>query len=119
MKYLIAIIALAVFSQAEIFNRPCRTREELNIKTSFIAALYTGIWYEIERYEQIFQANGDCVTAEYTGNANGSISVFNRAFVISNRTVVSDLGLAVLSFPNEVPLRAQLNVTFSPDRKLK
>jgi apolipoprotein D and lipocalin family protein len=117
MKIFITLVALAALSHAELFDRPCRTPDQLGVKTRFTPTLYTGIWYEIERYEQVFQAGGECVTAQYTANANGSINVFNQAFVIANNTRVSDTGLAVLSFPNEDPLRAMLNVTFSPLRE--
>ncbi|KAG5681843.1 hypothetical protein PVAND_011251 [Polypedilum vanderplanki] len=116
MKNLIIILALIGFSQAEIFDRPCRTPEQLGVKTGFMPALYLGIWYEIERYEQFFQISSDCSQAQYTLNADGSINVVNTAFIISNQTRISDTGRAIISFPDEEPLRAMLNVTFSPEQ---
>lgn len=117
MKYLIAVLVFATLANSEIFDRPCRTPEELGVKTGFQPSAYLGIWYEIERYEQFFQAGGDCVRAQYTLNADGSINVFNSAFVVENSTRIEATGIARISFPDEVPLRAQLNVTFDANRE--
>ena len=117
MKYLVAVLIFATFANSEIFDRPCRTPQELGVKTGFIPADYLGIWYEIERYEQFFQAGGDCVRAQYTLNADNSINVLNQAFVIENSTRIEAEGIARISFPNEEPLREQLNVTFDENRK--
>ncbi|KAL7033667.1 hypothetical protein ACKWTF_007670 [Chironomus riparius] len=116
MKYLVAILIFAAFANSEIFDRPCRTPQELGVKTGFQPVAYLGIWYEIERYEQFFQAGGDCVRAQYTLNGDGSINVFNTAFVIENATRIEAEGIARISFPDEEPLRAQLNVTFDANQ---
>ncbi|XP_070504502.1 apolipoprotein D-like [Chironomus tepperi] len=116
MKYLIAVLFFATVANAEIFDRPCRTPQELGVKVDFRPVAYLGIWYEIERYEQFFQAGGDCVRAQYTLNADGSINVLNSAFVIENATRIEAEGTARISFPDEEPLRAQLNVTFDANQ---
>lgn len=117
MKYFVSVLLLAAFAKAEIFERPCRTPEELQVKTDFTPAAYLGVWFEIERYEQFFQIDADCVRAQYTLNADGSINVLNSALFIENGTTIEDEGIARISFPNESPLRAMLNVTFDPNRK--
>lgn len=42
---------------------------------------YTGLWYEIARYDTPFDEDAVGVTAEYTLNENGTVQVFNRGFV--------------------------------------
>lgn len=37
-----------------------------------------GKWYEIKRSFAIFQIGLDCVTAEYTLNPNGTVTVDNK-----------------------------------------
>lgn len=117
MKYLILILAFTAAASAEIFRQPCRTRDQLNIKSGFIPGDFLGTWYEIERYEQRFQAGADCVTANYRLNDDGSINVLNRAEYPQNGTKIEAEARALISFPQESPLRAQLNVTFTPLRK--
>jgi apolipoprotein D and lipocalin family protein len=113
MKVLIAILAVITLASAqETFDRPCRTAEQLEVKSGFTPPAYLGLWYEIERYEQRFQLDADCVTAVYSLNADGSINVLNRALNKENQTFLEDIGRAVISFPDEDPLRAMLNVTF-------
>jgi apolipoprotein D and lipocalin family protein len=117
MKYLVAVLIFATFANSEIFERNCRTPDELGVKTGFTPAQYLGIWYEIERYEQSFQVGGDCVRAQYTLKADGSIDVLNQAVLLNNNTRIEAQGVARISFPDETPLRAQLNVTFDANRK--
>ena len=113
MKYgAILLVALVGCTNAVLFNRPCRTTDDITVKSGFNVQQYLGVWFEIERYEQAFQVNADCVTAQYSANADGSVRVLNRAQVLSNGTNLDALGTAFLTFPNEVPLRAMLNVTF-------
>lgn len=106
------MVALIGCTNAVIFNRPCRTTQEITVKTGFNVQQYLGVWFEIERYEQAFQVNADCVTAQYTANADGSVRVVNRAQVLSNGTNIDAIGTAFLTFPDVVPLPAMLNVTF-------
>jgi apolipoprotein D and lipocalin family protein len=118
MKILLAICLIAPFLVAqEIFDRPCRTAEYMSPRSPFNPALYLGQWYEIERYEQADQAGTGCVTAYYTLNTNGTILVQNRGYIVAEGRFTNDTGLASISFPDESPLRAMLNVTFFPGRK--
>jgi hypothetical protein len=122
MKYILAFFAIAVSSNAEIFDRPCRTRDQLQVKSGFTPLVFVGQWFEHERYEASDQFGHDCVVAEYVGNFNPDltlrdVTVINRGRIIETGTNFEDIGVAVISFPDEVPLRAQLNVTFFPGRK--
>lgn len=119
MKYLILSIAFATLINAEIFNTPCRTPEQLGVQIGFVPSDYLGTWYEIERYEQRFQAGAECSVANYALNEDGSIQVINSAVFIENGTRIQEEGFARISFPDEDPLRAMLNVTFSSLRKFK
>ncbi|XP_050088549.1 apolipoprotein D-like [Anopheles aquasalis] len=84
------------------------------VHVNFDVERYLGLWYEIRRYEQAFQIGGECVTAEYSVNADGSVRVFNsmRPRDSPTGTRQSDTGRAVIAFPDESPLEAKLNVTF-------
>lgn len=84
----------------------------------FDVEAYLGLWYEVSRYEQTFQRNGECVTAEYSLNDDGSVRVQNRMLVPPSGQFDEDIGRAVLSFPQEDPLQAKLNVSFGGMRKL-
>uniref|UniRef100_A0A182ITN6 Apolipoprotein D n=1 Tax=Anopheles atroparvus TaxID=41427 RepID=A0A182ITN6_ANOAO len=85
------------------------------VHVNFDVSRYLGLWYEIRRYEQVFQLGGECVTAEYSINADGSVRVFNSMIVPPAQARSSDTGRAVVAFPDEVPLEAKLNVTFGPN----
>lgn len=76
-----------------------------------------GLWFEQQRYEAIFQFAGDCVTADYGLNDDGSIRVVNSMVRLITQTPSSDTGRAVLSFPDANPLPARLNVTFAEGRE--
>lgn len=46
-------------------------------KRSVNIAAYSGLWYELARYENGFERGCDAVTARYTLNANGEVAVVN------------------------------------------
>lgn len=46
-------------------------------KKSVNIAAYSGVWYELARYENGFERGCDAVTARYTPKANGEVSVLN------------------------------------------
>ncbi|MGG5210187.1 lipocalin family protein [Chryseobacterium sp. MIQD13] len=47
---------------------------------NFDAKKYLGRWYEIARFDYKFEKNMDSVTAEYSGNPDGSIRVSNKGY---------------------------------------
>jgi len=46
-------------------------------KRSVNVAAYSGLWYELARYENGFERGCEAVTARYTPKANGEIGVLN------------------------------------------
>ena len=48
--------------------------------THFNASKYLGKWFEIARFDYIFEKGLEQCTAEYSTNADGSIQVVNRGF---------------------------------------
>uniref|UniRef100_A0A1Q3FS12 Apolipoprotein D n=1 Tax=Culex tarsalis TaxID=7177 RepID=A0A1Q3FS12_CULTA len=108
LTILLATVATTCRAQIVSFGR-CAVP---SVVQDFDVAAYLGKWYEIERYEQVFQRNGECVTATYTLNEDGSVRVENAMLVPPSGKFDVDIGRAVLSFPDEEPLQAKLNVSF-------
>ncbi|XP_066948345.1 apolipoprotein D-like [Macrobrachium rosenbergii] len=52
---------------------PC---PDVPVVHNFNVTAYLGRWYELERFENLFQS-GACATADYARFPNGSISVIN------------------------------------------
>lgn len=77
---LVWISALAIGGMA-IFNS-CKTGmpEGAKVVTNLDADKYLGKWYEIARFDYIFERGMDHCTAEYSKNNDGSIKVLNRGF---------------------------------------
>jgi apolipoprotein D and lipocalin family protein len=70
------------------------------------------VWYEIERYEQPFTTNADCVTATYGERDATSITVVNRAKFLVNGTGTIATGVGALAYPELDPMPGRLNVSF-------
>lgn len=72
---------LALFALVAVFVGGSYGNECPKIVTQkpFDLSKYVGLWYEIWRTNVIFQVGNKCVNATYTGNADGSIGVFNQA----------------------------------------
>ncbi|KAL1399303.1 hypothetical protein pipiens_008321 [Culex pipiens pipiens] len=106
----IVLATVATTCRAQIISLgQCAVPE---VVENFNVSAYLGKWYEIERYEQVFQRNGECVTAKYSLNDDGSVRVENAMLVPPSGKFDIDIGRALLSFPDEDPLRAKLNVSF-------
>ncbi|XP_038121516.1 outer membrane lipoprotein Blc [Culex quinquefasciatus] len=74
---------------------------------------YLGKWYEVERYEQDYERNLECVTAEYTRKVqDGSIDVKNKGFLAKKDAYASFSGIAYISDPLLDPVVAKLNVSY-------
>lgn len=60
----------------------------------------------LQRYENQFQDGGDCVTSQYTNNADGSITALYTKLL--DAVWQSESLIGWLSFPDESPLRGML-----------
>mmetsp|Transcript_14813 Transcript_14813/g.20654 ORF Transcript_14813/g.20654 Transcript_14813/m.20654 type:complete len:218 (-) Transcript_14813:41-694(-) len=75
MSKLILLFALIAASYAVTLSGPCEAVTSYG--PSFSVANYLGIWYEIARFDEPFEAGGCCDTANYTLQANGTVLVTN------------------------------------------
>ena len=107
-KYLYAFPILA----ALMAHSSCQANHRIMIDTSTVKQLdiprFMGKWYEIARYEHIFEKGMTHVTAEYSLEPNGKIRVVNRG--IKNGKQKEIVGKAKQPDPTEYPGR--LKVTF-------
>lgn len=114
LKTITCLALFAHLSYAQIELRPgkCDERLKESVMKDFNAERFLGRWYEIMRYNNFFQSNADdCTTAYYTANPNGTVRVENTA-LRSDGTRITEVGSAVVSYPEVDPVPGQLNVTF-------
>ncbi|XP_046742735.1 apolipoprotein D-like [Diprion similis] len=64
--------------------------------TDFAPSSFIGSWYEAYRSSSIFEAGGSCVTAKYTLNDNGTITVLNTAKLAEQGITVAIEGIATV-----------------------
>lgn len=108
MLRIISLVIAIGFVNSVTFDRPCRTVDQYGgAHAPFDATRFIGLWFEIERYENEFQTAGDCVTAQYTLNA-GVVSILNTKKLVTDGNWETDNGWAVVSFPDETPVRGML-----------
>ncbi|XP_044765369.1 uncharacterized protein LOC123321703 [Coccinella septempunctata] len=75
-----------------------------NVKSmeGFQVDKYLGKWYEAERYFAIFQFGGRCVTAEYSLNSDGTVTVNNKQTSSLTGTRSGIMGVAnIVGRPDE------------------
>ena len=84
MKFLIFALISVMISQAysAVSFGSCATDP---IIADFDASKYVGKWYEVERVDYIFEANLQCVTAEYGGINATFVSVKNGGLNINTQ----------------------------------
>ncbi|XP_077300023.1 apolipoprotein D-like [Arctopsyche grandis] len=87
MKFMIALFATLAVANAQIIMSG--TCQNVSLQKDFDVPRYTGKWNELYRYEQIFQVDGDCVTANYTLLSNGTVTVLNQMVVGPTRFQIS------------------------------
>ena len=103
-----AILSSAAMLISLLFSG-CASRPPLATVSSVDLSRYAGKWYEIAKYPNWFQRNcAGNTTAEYTGNADGSIRVTNCSLG-TNGKQLSITGRATV-VPNSG--NSKLNVSF-------
>ncbi|XP_053680176.1 apolipoprotein D-like [Anopheles nili] len=103
-------LVLGTASAGAVFDRPCPTG--IDVKQYFSVESYLGKWYEMQRYESVFEMGYDCVQVRYTLNDDESVQVSNSAYNLVNGSTINAIGRAVLSFPDEEIIQGKLNVSF-------
>ena len=69
----ISLLFLAI--NARVIDHPC---EHVEVQENFDLDRYTGLWYEIEHDCKFFwEKSGECITAHYSQNEDGTITVWN------------------------------------------
>lgn len=75
-----------------------------------------GTWYEIKRYENEFQPNGDCVTAQYTLNTtNMEVTVENTMKKLPDQKPSVARGRAVLANPTSAEAKLLVRFESTPE----
>ncbi|WP_372798532.1 lipocalin family protein [Pontiella sp.] len=59
----------------------CSSTRNLTAVTDFNVERYMGVWYEAARYPHRFEKGMSSVSAAYTLNDDGTVTVLNRGFV--------------------------------------
>ncbi|ETN61000.1 hypothetical protein AND_007357 [Anopheles darlingi] len=82
----------------------------LPVVESFEVEKYIGKWYELERYEQPFQRNHDCVTTQYRRSEPiGKLQVTTRGFFNGTHSNFTDIGVfSDVSNPKEAKFKINL-----------
>ena len=113
MKNLIVIFAVVCLAN-EAFGQVIQKGKCPNhpVVQNFDITKYLGRWYEIQRYESFMYPRGECVTADYNLQPDGSVQVLNAMRVPPNPQQQGVEGKAVVAYPNADPIEGKLNVTF-------
>ncbi|XP_046992006.1 apolipoprotein D-like [Schistocerca americana] len=75
VSFVTVLALIATPSLAQIGSTgPC---PNVTLVSNFDAAAYLGKWYEQYRFFAIFEGDGECVTATYTDNGDGTVGVEN------------------------------------------
>ena len=76
IMFVLAIFGQFTSSQSQIVASgicPC----DVEVLADFSVSTYMGTWYEYAKYPVYFEADGVCIQADYTLQANGNVAVKN------------------------------------------
>jgi apolipoprotein D and lipocalin family protein len=105
LKLILCFVILIVVITVRVQSFRC---PNIQTKQNFTAEQYMGRWYEIQKYPFLPEFFQKCVTADYTLNSNGTVTVVNRAQFLLTNIPVSITGIAT---PNATD-PARLKVDF-------
>ena len=99
------LITFSVFSTATVGLLAAYIALKLTVKEcdappyldTFDATAYMGRWYGIARNSNLPFQSGDCVTADYTLQANGLVEVVNSQFFFDTNTLDDIVGKAAVN----------------------
>ncbi|XP_046437376.1 apolipoprotein D-like [Daphnia pulex] len=100
--FLFALVVFAAGTQAAVFSRISQRAAcpVVTTKPDFNYIPYAGLWYEIERFENVFQQGTSCERAIYEELSPGVVSVLNTA-VLADGTLTNITGSATAISPEE------------------
>lgn len=117
MNSLITIALLSLVGLTTAITLPGDCPTDIEAIQDFDVGKYLGLWFEIERLDgQPDQAGGDCVTANYYDNLNGTVKVRNGLNFLNSddpEQRYERIGIAVQADPTGTV--GKLNVTFAND----
>ncbi|XP_057376531.1 apolipoprotein D-like [Daphnia carinata] len=104
-RFLAALLAIAIIfasgTHAAVFRRSSRaTCPQVTTKPDFNYIPYAGLWYEIQRFENVFQQGTSCERAIYEEISVGVVSVTNTA-VLADGTLTNITGSATAISPDQ------------------
>jgi len=106
------IIAMGIFTM--LFG--CKTNQPLETVASVDVAKYTGRWYEIAAFPQVFEKGCSCVYAEYGVSDKKYLTVVNSAYKAEKKKNVKIKGKAfVVKGSNYAKLKVQFFWPFKGD----
>ncbi|XP_058817412.1 uncharacterized protein LOC131680720 [Topomyia yanbarensis] len=110
---LVVLMGMILIPQSETLDVVGSCRQNLPVQTEFNIVQYMGIWYEIKRYENVNQPNGDCVTAQYTLNPTTmEVAINNSMKQLPSQDLLSSQGRALLATTNgEAKLKVRFDST--------
>ncbi|XP_077301284.1 apolipoprotein D-like [Arctopsyche grandis] len=107
MKFFIAFIAILAVANGQIVSYgKCKN---VTVQEDFNLAKYSGVWYEIYRYENINQFDADCVNSKYVTNGIRDFNFTNEMvrskvkYQISGRGTINENGKLYMNFPTISP----------------
>ncbi|XP_065361807.1 apolipoprotein D-like [Calliphora vicina] len=105
VTFIAVLVVFATTTQAQVITSgicPC----DVDVVPSFDVSQYLGVWYEYAKYPMYFEADGVCITAEYTLQPDGNVGVKNS--LVNGKSGAAE----VINGYASVVSNAKLMVTF-------
>ena len=110
---ILIITILVTFTYSTFGFGKCKVRPSPKVVNNFDASKYVGLWYEQYRDKQTPFQSGECTTAEYSLNDDGSIKVVNSEIQPGKSERTSVTGKAICD--NSPIKEAKCKVNFGPE----